>query len=293
MGSVTSSILGGAAMLDELEARGSVTADLTTSAILEVVDYGGYFSTAGSVKPALCGVTFSVPRGAMTAVVGETGSGKTLTALSVLRIQPKSFIRTSGRILFNGLDLLTMAEADLQAVRGAQISMAFQDARMALNPVFSVGRQIADVFRLHQNVSAKQARQLAINALREVHIADPERRARQYPHEFSGGMAQRVMIAMALSCRPQLLILDEPTTGLDVTIQAEIMSLILELGRNSGLTTCLITHDLGIVAESCDYVIVMRRGEVVEAGTCEQIMTQPGDTYTRQLLDASRLVGRV
>jgi ABC-type dipeptide/oligopeptide/nickel transport system ATPase component len=168
--------------------------------------------------------------------------------------------------------------------------MVFQDARVALNPVFTVGRQIADVCQLHQGLSRKQAAVAAREALARVHIPDPERRAKQYPHEFSGGMAQRVMIAMALVCEPELLILDEPTTGLDVTIQAEIMSLIAELGRTSGLTTCLITHDLGVVAETCEYVVVMRQGEVLEIGTAEQVLTSPAHPYTQQLLAASRLV---
>src|SRR5882757_2858345 len=242
-------------------------------AILEIENYGGYFSTSTDHAPTLKGVTYSLARGAITAIVGETGSGKSLTALSVLQIQPASFVRTSGRILFDGQDLTELDEQALRGIRGARISMVFQDARAALNPVFTVGRQIADVCRLHQGLSRKDAADAAVIALRQVHIPDPERRVRQYPHEFSGGMAQRVMIAMALVCKPELLILDEPTTGLDVTIQAEIMDLIVELTRDGSLTTCLITHDLGVVAETCDRVVVMEDGQVREIGSTEQIFT--------------------
>ena len=258
--------------------------------ILEIDNYGGYFSTSVDHAPVLKGITYSLARGAITAIVGETGSGKSLTALSMLQIQPASFVRTSGRILFDGQDLAELDERTLRGIRGARISMVFQDARAALNPIFTVGRQIADVCRLHQGLSRMDAKDAAIAALRLVHIPDPERRVRQYPHEFSGGMAQRVMIAMALVCKPELLILDEPTTGLDVTIQAEIIALITELCRESDLTTCLITHDLGVVAETCDYAVVMRRGEVLETGTCEQVLTAPRHEYTQQLLEASRLV---
>jgi len=258
--------------------------------ILEIENYGGYFSTSTDHAPTLKDVTYSLTRGAITAIVGETGSGKSLTALSVLQIQPASFVRTSGRILFDGQDLIELDEQALRGIRGARISMVFQDARAALNPVFTVGRQIADVCRLHQGLSRGDAADAAVAALRLVHIPDPERRVRQYPHEFSGGMAQRVMIAMALVCQPELLILDEPTTGLDVTIQAEIIALITELCRETELTTCLITHDLGVVAETCDYAVVMRRGEVLEKGTCEQVLTAPRHEYTQQLLAASRLV---
>jgi ABC-type glutathione transport system ATPase component len=272
-------------MIDPAEPRSAPAHD----AILEIDNYGGYFSTSPDHAPVLKGVTYSLARGAMTAIVGETGSGKSLTALSVLRIQPASFVRTSGRILFDGQDMAEVDEQTLRGIRGARISMVFQDARVALNPVFTVGRQIADVCRLHQGLSRKDAAHAAIEALQRVHIPDPERRVRQYPHEFSGGMAQRVMIAMALVCQPELLILDEPTTGLDVTIQAEIMALVTELCRESDLTTCLITHDLGVVAETCDYAVVMRRGEVLETGTCEQVLTAPRHEYTQRLLAASRL----
>lgn len=262
-----------------------------SDSILEVIDYSGAFrSRAGELSPVLHNVSYSLKPGVITAVVGETGSGKSLVALSVLRLQPSTFTRQSGEIRFKGINLLELDDHALRKVRGARISMVFQDARAALNPVFSVGSQLAGVYRLHHGGSKRQAREQAIEALRRVYIPEPERRANQYPHEFSGGMAQRVMIAMAaLVCEPELLILDEPTTGLDVTTQAEIMELILDLARSRGLTVCLITHDLGVVAETCEEVVVMNAGRVVETGTAEAIFTAPQHEYTRKLLAASLL----
>lgn len=262
------------------------------SPLLAIEQYSGAFrSPNGDLTPVLHDVSYALKPGVMTAIVGETGSGKSLVALSVLGIQPATFVRTSGRMMFEGRDLLTLDPGQLRRIRGARISMVFQDARAALNPVFSIGRQLADVYRLQHGGSAAAAMNAAIEALRRVRIPEPDRRARQYPHEFSGGMAQRAMIAMAaLICAPTLLILDEPTTGLDVTIQSEIMELIVELGNSRGLTACLITHDLGIVAETCDEVVVMQAGRVVETGSAEAIFTNPRDAYTRRLLAASQLV---
>jgi ABC-type dipeptide/oligopeptide/nickel transport system ATPase component len=260
--------------------------------LLEIDDFcGGFYSEADDFTPVLHGVSYTVKTGVMTAVVGESGSGKSLVALSVLGIQPPAFERTAGRILFRGVDLLDLDERAMRRIRGAEISMVFQDARAALNPVFTVGRQLADVWQLQHGGGRSAAMKQAIEALRRVSIPEPERRARQYPHEFSGGMAQRAMIAMAsLICQPSLLILDEPTTGLDVTIQSDIMELIVELARTRGLTTCLITHDLGVVAETCDEVVVMNAGRVVETGSAEAIFTAPRDLYTQRLLSASQLV---
>lgn len=263
-----------------------------TDALLEVEAFSGAFrAETGDLVPVLHGVTYRLETGLMTAVVGESGSGKSLTALSILGIQPPAFERTGGRILFRGADLCGLDERAMRRVRGAEISMVFQDARAALNPVFTVGRQLADVWQLQHGGSRKAAMGQAIEALRRVSIPEPERRARQYPHEYSGGMAQRAMIAMAaLICEPALLILDEPTTGLDVTIQSDIMELIVELSRTRGLTTCLITHDLGVVAETCQNVVVMNAGRVVESGTAEAIFTRPRDAYTQRLLASSQLV---
>jgi ABC-type glutathione transport system ATPase component len=260
--------------------------------LLEIDDFsGGFRSEIGDFMPVLHGVSYRLKTGVMTAVVGESGSGKSLVALSILGIQPPAFERNAGRILFRGTDLLGLDEKGMRRIRGRDISMVFQDARAALNPVFTVGRQLADVWQLQHGGGRSAAMKQAIEALRKVSIPEPERRARQYPHEFSGGMAQRAMIAMAsLICQPSLLILDEPTTGLDVTIQSDIMELIVELSRTRGLTTCLITHDLGVVAETCDEVVVMNAGRVVETGSAEAIFTTPRDLYTQRLLSASQLV---
>ena len=263
-----------------------------SGALLEIENYsGGFRAETGELTPILHHVSFGLQSGAITAVVGETGSGKSLVALSILGIQPPSFVRRSGRILFRGVDLLGLDDKAMRRLRGAEISMVFQDARAALNPVFTVGRQLADVYQLQHGGGRSAAMKQAVEALRRVSIPEPERRARQYPHEFSGGMAQRAMIAMAaLICEPALLILDEPTTGLDVTIQSDIMELIVGLCRQRGLTTCLITHDLGVVAETCDAVVVMNAGRIVETASAEAIFTRPRDPYTQRLLSASQLV---
>jgi ABC-type glutathione transport system ATPase component len=266
-----------------------------TDVLLEVRNFSGAFRAAdGQLAPVLHSVSYQLKSGAITAVVGETGSGKSLTALSILGIQPSTFIRTSGEVLFEGVDLLTLDAASMRRIRGKRISIVFQDARAAMNPVFTIGRQLAEVYQLQHGGSSSVAMEKAIEALRRVYIPEPERRAKQYPHEFSGGMAQRAMIAMAaLICTPSLLILDEPTTGLDVTIQSEIMDLIVDLGRSKGLTACLITHDLGVVAETCDEVVVMNAGRVVESGSTEAIFTRPRHAYTQKLLAASQLAEAV
>lgn len=261
--------------------------------LLRVSRYSGGFGVGGrDVAPVLKEVSFAVAGSAVTAVVGETGSGKTLVALSIMGLAPAAFRATEGEILFQGRNLVGCPESTYRELRGRKLSMVFQDARAALNPVFSVGRQIGDVYRLHgEATTRRQARALAEEALAAVRIPDPRAFLRRYPHELSGGMAQRVQLAMALSCKPALLILDEPTTGLDVTIQAEILELIVGLASARGMTTLLITHDLGIVAETCQYVVVMHRGEVRETGTSEQVLTDPQDDYTRRLIAASRFEG--
>jgi len=250
---------------------------------------GGFVSPAGEHTPILHDVTFSVRRGAITAIVGETGSGKSMTMLSVLGLTPRTFRRSAGTIRLHGTDLTGLDERALREIRGTRIAIVFQNSRSALNPVFTVGTQLADVCRLHHGLSKAGARARAEELLARVKVSEPAARLGQYPHELSGGTAQRVQMALALACEPELLILDEPTTGLDVTIQAEILDLIVELNRTLGMTTCMITHDLGVVAQTCHDVVVMRAGVVCETGTAEQVMTRPTHPYTAQLLAASRL----
>lgn len=266
-----------------------MTAPMGVAPALEVEGLSGRFHARGGSTPVLHDVSFTLGRGEITAVVGETGSGKSLTALTVLGLTPPSFETTAGAVRFEGRDLLEVGEAEMRRIRGGRIAMVFQDARSALNPVIPIGAQLADVCRRHQGHGRRAARAEVAAALGRVRIPEARRRARQYPHEFSGGMAQRVMIALALIAQPDVLILDEPTTGLDVTIQADIMALIIDLVRGDGLTACLITHDLGVVAETCDRVVVMRDGRVEERGTTEAIFTRPGQPYTQELLAASRL----
>lgn len=259
-------------------------------ALLQVENFsGGFVGPDGRLTPVLNGVSFAVEKGSFFAIVGESGSGKSLTALAALGVPPRGFRRSDGAIRFEGVDLLSLDEPSLRKIRGAQMSIVFQDARAALNPVFTVGRQIMDVCSIHQGLGTREARANAEEMLERVRVPEPARRMKQYPHEFSGGMAQRALLAMALICRPSLLILDEPTTGLDVTIQADIMELIADIRSASNMTICLITHDLGVVAESCDQVAVMRRGMVCEIGSCEQILTAPAHPYTRQLIADSQL----
>jgi ABC-type glutathione transport system ATPase component len=260
------------------------------TSILEVVDYsGGFVAPDGSFTPVLEDVSFGVTRGELTAIVGETGSGKTLTALSMLGIQPRAFRRTAGSIFLEGQDMTRWDEKALRKVRGSKIAMVFQDARTAFNPVFTIATQIKDVARTHRSLGKKEALEATEDVLTRVRIPDPRRCMRQYPHELSGGLAQRAQLAMALICEPSLLILDEPTTGLDVTIQADIMDLIVDLNLTEGMSTLLITHDLGVVAECCSRVVVMQHGRVREDGSCEQIINRPDDSYTQMLIAASRL----
>ena len=252
--------------------------------LLEVRDLTFHIDTEDGLVEAVDGVTFSVRPGEILGVVGESGSGKSVTALALLRL-----IRPPGRIVrgavrFEERDLLELPEDEMRAVRGARIAMVFQSPRTALNPVLTVGRQIARLFELHQGASRAEGWARTIGMLELVGIAEPERRARQYAHQLSGGMCQRVMIAMALATSPRLLVADEPTTGLDVSIAAQILELLRDLGRRTGASILLITHDLGVVAEVCDRVAVMHAGQVAEVAAVTTIFARPLHPYTQALV---------
>lgn len=229
-------------------------------------------------------VSFSVAPGERVGVVGESGCGKSVTGLSLLRLLPERTAIIDGQILFNGKDLMSMKAGDIRAVRGRDISMIFQEPMTALDPVFTVGQQLIETLRTHFPIPVKEARERAIAALKEVGIPSPEQRVDEYPHQFSGGMRQRVMIAMALICKPKLIIADEPTTALDVTVQAQIIDLLKELSDNTGAALLFITHDLGVVAETCSRMITMYAGEVVESAPVDDALRCPGHPYTSGLL---------
>jgi len=256
--------------------------------ILSVRDLRTWFYTDQGVAKAVDGVSFEVRLGETLGIVGESGCGKTVTSLSILGLlpQPPARIEEGSSIRFGGEELIGLEANKMRALRGNEISMIFQEPMSSLNPVYSVGNQIAEVLRLHRGMNKKQARAEAIRLLAEVGIPDPDRRVDEYPHQLSGGMRQRVMIAMALSCEPKLLIADEPTTALDVTIQAQILELLADLRGRHGMAVLLITHDLGVVAEVCDRVVVMYAGQVVETGTVYEIFADPKHPYTRGLLDS-------
>ncbi|MFW6125306.1 MAG: ABC transporter ATP-binding protein, partial [Pirellulales bacterium] len=249
-------------MTRQLDVAASRAAPPTGAApLLEVQDLRTYFHTDEGVATAVDGVSFSVKRGRTLALVGESGCGKSVTALSILRLVPQPPGRIEGgRILLEGRDLLGLSEAEMRKVRGGDVAMIFQEPATSLNPVFTVGSQIAEAIRLHRDVPRAKLRSEVLKALREVQISEPQRRIDQYPHELSGGMKQRAMIAMALSCKPKLLIADEPTTAVDVPIQAGILDLLRHTQREFGMALLLITHDLGVVAEMADDVAVMYAG---------------------------------
>ena len=244
-----------------------------------------FFTDAGEVR-AVDGVSFSVEPGKLMGIVGESGSGKTASVLSIMRLLPDSAKIVSGEIIFENQDLLKLSEPEMRHVRGARIAMIFQEPMTSLNPVFTIGSQIGEAIRLHQQTSRAETRNRTIEALRMVGIADPERRVDDYPHQLSGGMRQRVMIAMALSCNPKMLIADEPTTALDVTIQAQILDLIRELQVRLGLAVILVTHDMGIVAEYADDVTILYAARVMEQAPSAELFKNPLNPYTRGLLES-------
>jgi oligopeptide/dipeptide ABC transporter ATP-binding protein len=262
------------------------------AALLSVEDLKTYFYTKRGVVRAVDGVSFTVDEGETLGVVGESGCGKSITALSILRLVPQPAGKiVGGRIIFDGEDLLTKSEGEMRDIRGSKISMVLQDPLTSLNPVFSIGDQVAQPFRHHHQDDHLPLREKILDVLRRVRIPTPEVMVRSYPHQFSGGMRQRIVTAMALACRPRLIIADEPTTALDVTIQAQILKLLKETQRELGLAFILITHDLGIVARVCDRVAVMYAGKVVESARVEDIYERPMHPYTKALLNSVPQLG--
>ncbi|MEZ5816838.1 MAG: ABC transporter ATP-binding protein [Hyphomicrobiaceae bacterium] len=254
--------------------------------LLSVADLKTYFFTRQGLVKAVDGVSFELVRGETLAIVGESGCGKSITALSLMRLvpDPPGRILEGSRIVLDGTDLLALGEAEMRKVRGNDISMIFQEPMTSLNPVMTIGAQIGEVLTLHQGMSKKEAEEKAVEMLRLVKIPSPEQRVREYPHQLSGGMRQRVMIAIALACNPKVLIADEPTTALDVTIQAQILDLIVELQKKLGTAVILITHDLGVVAETAQRVIVMYAGRKVEEAPVEELFARSLHPYTRGLM---------
>lgn len=253
-------------------------------ALLEIKDLRTYFFTDQGVVRSVDGVSYVIPRGKTLGVVGESGSGKSVTAMSIVSLIPMPPGRiASGEILFDGKDLTTFSEEEMRKIRGNDISVIFQEPMTSLNPVYTVGDQIMEAIMLHQGKEAEEAYDMAVEMLSKVGIPSPESRVDEYPHQMSGGMKQRVMIAMALACNPKLLIADEPTTALDVTIQAQILELLNELQEELGMSILMITHDLGVVAETCDLVAVMYAGQVVEQADVYSLFETPRHPYTRAL----------
>ena len=267
--------------------QGAAGAPRFGESVLEVEDLKTHFFTPDGVVRAVDGVSYEVRRGETLGVVGESGCGKSVTALSILRLvaDPPGRI-VGGSIRFEGRELLAASDADMEEIRGNDISMIFQEPMTSLNPLYTVGKQIGEAIALHRGASKREAMAEAVEMLRRVHIPEPDRRAHAYPHQLSGGMRQRVMIAMALCCNPKVLIADEPTTALDVTIQAQILELMREMQGSFGQAIVLITHDMGVVAENADRVVVMYAGRKVEEAEVDELFDRPGHPYTKGLLGA-------
>ncbi|GGJ10314.1 ABC transporter ATP-binding protein [Neoroseomonas lacus] len=260
-------------------------------ALLEVENLQTHFRAADGINRAVDGLNFHVNARETVAIVGESGCGKSVTAMSILRLIPEPPGKIAGAIRFDGRDLLTLSDREMRAIRGNEISMIFQEPMTSLNPVLTVGKQIGETLRLHQGMSSNQAEARAVEMLKLVGIPEPERRVREYPHQLSGGMRQRVMIAIALACNPKLLIADEPTTALDVTIQAQILDLMRDLKNTVGAAIVIITHDLGVVAEVAERVIVMYAGRKVEEAAVEKLFRNPRHPYTQGLLGSMPKLG--
>jgi peptide/nickel transport system ATP-binding protein len=264
---------------------------VTGGPLLSVTDLRVVFEgDRGSVTEAVAGVSFALAPGRTLGIVGESGCGKSVTALSIMRLLPKAGTRLSGSVVFEGRELGRLPEREMQDLRGNRLAMIFQEPMTSLNPSFTVGDQIGEVLTRHRGLSAAAARQVAIDMLARVRIPSPDVRVDEYPHKLSGGMRQRVMIAMALACAPTLLIADEPTTALDVTIQAQILDLLRQLREETGTAIILITHDLGVVAETCDDVAVMYAGEIVEQAPAARLFSAPQHPYTVGLLGSIPLI---
>jgi oligopeptide/dipeptide ABC transporter ATP-binding protein len=254
--------------------------------LLEIRNLATVFPTEAGIARAVDDVNLAVEKGSVLGIVGESGCGKSITSLSILRLVPPPGKILRGEIIFDGQDLLRLKESEMQSIRGNRIALIPQDPMTSLNPVYTVGEQIMEAIELHQKVSKKEARHRAIEVLDKVRIPQAASRVDEYPHQFSGGMRQRVMIAMALSCEPQLLIADEPTTALDVTVQAQILDLLRQIQQEQGMAIVLITHDLGVVAEMCDKVAVMYAGSVVESATVKELFQDPLHPYTVGLMNS-------
>ncbi|HEY5831596.1 MAG: ABC transporter ATP-binding protein [Hyphomicrobiaceae bacterium] len=260
-------------------------------ALLEIENLQTHFRTPDGINRAVDGLSLAIEAGQTLAIVGESGCGKSVTAMSVLRLIPEPPGKIAGRIAFNGRDLLKLSDAEMRDIRGNEISMIFQEPMSSLNPVLTIGRQIREPLRLHQRLDRAAAEKRAVEMLALVGIPEPQRRVNEYSHQMSGGMRQRVMIAMALACNPKLLIADEPTTALDVTVQAQILDLMRELKQRVGAAIMLITHDLGVVAEVAEHVVVMYAGRKVEEAPARQLFARPRHPYTQGLLGAVPKLG--
>ena len=257
---------------------------MSNAPLLQVKNlHTSFFTDAGEVK-AVNGISYNLDRGKVLGIVGESGSGKSVSAYSIMRILTDTGRVTEGQVLFNGEDILKYTPQQMQSFRGSKISMIFQDPMTCLNPVFTVGSQLREAIRIHTDRNKEQVHARALEMLQLVGVNEPEKRLKQYPHELSGGMRQRVMIAMALACEPYILIADEPTTALDVTIQAQILELMQSLQKKMGMAIIMITHDLGVIADMCDEIIVMYAGNVCERGTADEIFYNPRHEYTKGLI---------
>ena len=281
------------AIIEETSGPGRIRRFTAGERLLDVKDLVTSFYTRDGVVRAVSGISFHVDRGEILGLVGESGCGKSVTSLSIMRLVAKPGRIEQGTIHFEGQNLLTLSGEEMRKIRGERIAMIFQQPTSSLNPVWDAGRQIAEVLEVHRGMKHKAALARALELLQMVGIPDPERRLKAYPHELSGGMAQRIMIAMALACEPELLIADEPTTALDVTIQAQILDLMRTLREETGTAIILITHDLGVVAEMCDRVAVMYAGEIVEQTDVRTLFARPSHPYTRGLIGSIPVLGLI